>query len=487
MIYHSIKWRLQAWYALMLVVVLAGFGFTAYQLDRLSRFQRVDRELQRRADLVFVALRPPGRLPREGPEPPFPGGDPGELPPPDAIPPNTRPPDPAAGPYRQPRFLARDLALFAGDTNAYYYAIFQRDGRLLAHSESAPAGLTKPVRAGAMTYNRIRATRRELVVFTPPGEAIIAGVDIAGEFGEMRRFGLLLVGAGAGVLALGLAGGWWVATRAIRPVADISATATRISSGDLSQRISTADAESELGQLATVLNSTFARLETAFAQQQQFTSDAAHELRTPVSVILTQVQSTLNKERTGPEYRETLEACQRAAQRMKRLIESLLELARFDAGQEHLQRVTFDLAAKTRECLELLQPLATERRVRISAELADAHCSGDPERLSQVVTNLLTNAVTHNRPDGEVRVTLAAADGGVVLTVADTGPGIAPEDAPHVFKRFYRAEKSRTASAGNSGLGLAICKSIVTAHGGTLDFTSAPGRGTTFTLRLPAI
>jgi heavy metal sensor kinase len=483
MILHSIKWRLQAWYALMLVVVLAGFGFTAYQLDRLSRFQRVDRELQRRADMVLGTMRPgpgTGRPPREGLLPPFPAGAPGEPPPPDARPHNAE-----LRPNLPPRFNARDLALFAGDTNAYYYAFFHRDGRLLSQSESAPADLTMPIRARTITYNRIRNTRRELVAFTPPGDAVIAGVDIAGDFAELRRFAWLLCGAGAGVLLLGLAGGWWVATRAIRPVADISATATKIAAGDLAQRIPTADAESELGQLATVLNSTFARLETAFAQQQQFTSDAAHELRTPVSVILTQVQSTLNKERTGAEYRETLEACQRAAQRMKRLIESLLELARFDAGQEQLKRVTFDLAAKTRECLELLQPLAAERRVRISAELGAATCSGDPERLSQVVTNLLTNAVTYNRPDGEVRVTLAALDGSVVLTVTDTGPGIAPEDAPHVFKRFYRAEKSRTASAGNSGLGLAICKAIVTAHGGTLDFTSEPGHGTTFTLRLP--
>jgi signal transduction histidine kinase len=226
-------------------------------------------------------------------------------------------------------------------------------------------------------------------------------------------------------------------------------------------------------------------LETVFAQQQQFTSDAAHELRTPVSVILTQVQSTLNKERSPAEYRETLEACQRAAQRMKRLIESLLELARFDAGQEQLQRVSFDLAAKTRDCADLVQPLAAERRVKIVLELSETSCIGDPERLNQVIVNLLTNAVTYNKPDGEVRVTTALRDGSAVLSVADTGVGIAPEAAPHVFTRFYRADKSRAGSSGNAGLGLAICKSIVTAHGGTLDFTSEPGRGTTFTVRLP--
>jgi two-component system OmpR family sensor kinase len=197
------------------------------------------------------------------------------------------------------------------------------------------------------------------------------------------------------------------------------------------------------------------------------------------------VQSTLNKERSSAEYRETLEACQRAAQRMKRLIESLLELARFDAGQEQLQRVTFNLAAKTRECADLLQPLAAERHVKIVLELAETNCTGDPERLSQVIVNLLTNAVTYNTPDGEVRVATALRDGNAVLTVTDTGIGITAEDAPHVFKRFYRADKSRAGGTGNAGLGLAICQSIVTAHGGTLDFNSEPGRGTTFTVHLP--
>ena len=198
------------------------------------------------------------------------------------------------------------------------------------------------------------------------------------------------------------------------------------------------------------------------------------------------MQSTLNKDRSGAEYRETLEACQRAAQRMKRLIESLLELARFDAGQEQLAPVRFDLAAKTRECVEMLQPLASERRVNLRTTLAEAHCSGDAERLSQVIVNLLTNAVTYNKPDGVVQVATEVRDGSAILTVADTGIGITTEDAPHVFKRFYRADKSRAGSAGNAGLGLAICKSIVAAHGGNLDFTSEPQRGTTFTLRLPA-
>jgi heavy metal sensor kinase len=293
-----------------------------------------------------------------------------------------------------------------------------------------------------------------------------------------------LTAVGGVILFVGLAGGWWFVGRALRPISEISATAAKISAGDLSQRINAAETESELGQLAAVLNSTFARLETAFAQQRQFASDAAHELRTPVTVILTQTQTALTRERDAESYRQTVEACQRAAQRMRRLIESLLELARFDAGQEVLKRLRFDLASIVAEGAELVQTLAEEKRVRIVSDLTPLEITGDSERLAQVVTNLLTNAIQHNQPEGEVRLKLEAQGGLAVLTVADTGRGIAPDDLPRVFERFYRADQSRTGN-GNSGLGLSICKAIVEAHGGTIEAAGEPGSGAVFTVRLP--
>ncbi len=319
----------------------------------------------------------------------------------------------------------------------------------------------------------------------PPGEIVLVGRSIATELKDLQLVALTLATVGGGVLLLGLAGGWWIASRAMRPIHDISATAVKISAGDLSQRISNTETESELGQLAGVLNSTFARLDAAFAQQQQFTSDAAHELRTPVSVMLTQTQSTLNRERSAPEYRETLEACQRAAQRMRRLIESLLALARLDAGQETMKRLNFDFAKTISECVAGIQPLADERAVKIQCDLPAIECAGDSERLAQVVTNLLTNAVQYNQPGGEVRVKLETQDGVALLTVVDTGPGISAEDLPRVFERFYRADKSR--STGGNGLGLSISKAIVEAHSGTIVAASETGTGTTFTVRLPVV
>ncbi len=310
------------------------------------------------------------------------------------------------------------------------------------------------------------------------------GCSIAPEHRELRLTALTLAGFGGGILILGLAGGWWFVGRALRPISEISSTATKISAGDLSQRINTAEAESELGQLAAVLNSTFARLETAFAQQKQFASDAAHELRTPVSVILTQTQMALGRERDAATYKQTVEACQRAAQRMRKLIESLLELARFDAGQEVLKRLKFDFSRTVADCLEMVQPLAEERHVKITSEVEPLEITGDSERLAQVVTNLLTNAIQYNQPDGEVQVKLAGQGGLAALEISDTGNGIAPEDLPRVFERFYRVDKSRT-GGGNAGLGLSICKAIVEAHGGTIEASSTEKVGTKFVVRLP--
>ena len=294
-----------------------------------------------------------------------------------------------------------------------------------------------------------------------------------------------LTGAGGIILLLGLAGGWWLVGRALRPIDGISSAAVKISAGDLSQRINVAETESELGQLAAVLNATFARLETAFAQQQQFTADAAHELRTPVSVMLTQTQTALNRERSATGYRETVEACQRSAQRMRRLIESLLELARLDAGQETMKRLRFNLAGTVNECAEQLKPVANQRSIKVLTELAPVEITGDAERLAQVVANLLTNAIQYNPPGGEVRVTLEAQTGLAVLTVSDTGPGISAGDLPHVFERFYRGDKSRTTANGSAGLGLSISKAIIEAHGGTIEVSSRENAGAAFIVRLP--
>ncbi len=506
---RSIRWRLQLWQAFLLVCVLTGFGVTAYQLQRRNQLDQLDDELERRVAALTADVRglppvgqPPGHPPFAPGEPPGRGG-PGA----DAtrgLPPAGRrfppPPREAGEPRdfrdgfmefleaREVRFSPATLSLFSETgTNDYYFVVWSPGGKILKRSTNAPTDLARPARPGGPTAvrARMRDLRREAFQFTELGDCVLAGRSILADLQTGRRFAVWLVGAGSVVLGLGLGGGWWLAGRTLRPLEHISAAAGRISAGNLSERINVADTDSELGRLAAVLNSTFARLEAAFAQQKQFTADASHELRTPIAVLISDTQTTLARDRSAAEYRETVAACLDTAQQMKRLTQSLLELARYDAGQETLERCRFDLAEQTRACVELVRPLARPRKLQIQSDLAPVEALGDPDRLSRVLLNLLTNAIDHNREGGEVRVSTRAEPGAAVVIVADTGHGIAAEDLPHVFARFYRADKARARAEGHSGLGLAICKAIVDAHGGSIDLASQPGAGTAVTIRLP--
>jgi len=489
MIPKSIKWRLQIWYGLILVVVLAGFGFTAYQLERGQALRKVDDELNPRLQVLTDALHPHPPGPDLGP-PPF-DRSPGRPPMGEG---REGKPPPPSDQFQLPAWAEH---LFGtNNEHHFYYTVSSHGGRMIAQAGTMPTH-SAPYQSYFSKINRppeLKQTEpvpvwtednyREIFYQVPSG-TIVVGWSLAPEIKDLHLAALRLTAVGAAILLIGLLGGRWLVSRAIRPIADISATAVKISAGDLSQRINVAEAESELGQLAGVLNSTFARLEAAFAQQQQFTADAAHELRTPVSVMLTQTQTALSRERSASEYRATVEACQRAAQRMRRLIESLLELARLDAGQEQMKRMPFDLSRTVRDCVELIRPLAAERGVKIHCEPPPLECAGDAERLAQVITNLLTNAIQYNKENGEVRISAKLQGSMILLAVSDTGPGISSEDLPHVFERFYRGDKSRTVSNGNAGLGLAISKAIVEAHGGAIEVSSKPDAGTTFTVRLP--
>ena len=503
MILKSIRWRLQAWHGLILVTVLVAFGFTAYQVAWDNQLRRIDQDLKEQWMQLGRPDRPEG--PHGGPPDEPPEGPPGRSlggPGGPGAPPHGR----FGGPPELRQHLRDALQPGAGSgsvrlADGYYFILWTPDAAPL-RSKGAPEDVPRPAGVSqpgshrndpgpgrdfpGVTLARTRGNWREVYRDVPMDGCLLVGRSMASDLAGMRRVALGLSAVGAGILLAGLAGGWWLAARAIRPIQDISAAALKISAGDLGQRISVADTESELGHLADVLNSTFARLDAAFTHQARFTADASHELRTPVAVILAQTQATLARERSGPEYRETLEACQRAAQRMRRLTESLLALARLDAGQEPMRLERLDLARVVRETIELVRPLATGRGLDVQTELPFTECVGDAVRLSQVVTNLVTNALEHTPERGTVRVTVTNEAGYAVLVIADTGEGIPAADLPHVTERFYRIDPARAGATGRSGLGLAIVKAIIDAHGGTLDITSQSGQGTTATVRLPA-
>jgi len=287
------------------------------------------------------------------------------------------------------------------------------------------------------------------------------------------------------VLILGLLVGWFVTGRALRPIREITEAAQRISQGDLSQRVATQDQFSELGELASMLNDTFHRLEKVFTQQARFTSDAAHELRTPVAIMRAQTQAALMRDRSPEEYKETIESCHRAANRMQKLIEALLALARFDANREPTRLVPLDLATLVKETIEATTSITSQRRIRVEASLDPAPCHGDPVQLGQVLSNLVANAVFYNRDDGTIRIVTSQNAGFAELVVADTGRGIPESELPNLFTRFHRVDKSRNRGDGGTGLGLAITKSIVEKHHGNISVASQLGAGSTFTVRIP--
>jgi two-component system OmpR family sensor kinase len=503
----SIRLRFQLWLAFLLIAVLGGFGVTAYQLYRRSHLTEVDAQLERRIGSLVGDVRG-GFGPRGGPGGHGFGGPREHSMGPRDEPARQGPPRedfhggpllafPPEGEFRGPppgeMFRNREIHLSErsqnlfdeGDTNGFFFAIWSPLGNVLKQSTNAPATLARPApdRTGLIHVATIKGARIAFH-FTGLGDCILVGRPNAEFRRNSQRFALFLLAAGAIVLFVGLGGGWILTSRALRPIRDISKTATQISAGDLSQRIDAADTDSELGQLANLLNATFSRLESAFAQQKQFTADAAHELRTPLAVIISETQTALNRPRSAEEYRETVEACLETAQRMRALTHSLLELARFDAGQEQLNRAPFDLAEIARQCAADAEKIARVRGIRVIADLQPAPANGDSERIAQVITNLITNAIHYNKDGGDVRVTTRAENGQAVLIVKDTGHGISAEALPHIFERFYRADTSRTRGAGQSGLGLAISKAIIDAHNGAITVESAVGEGTTFTVRI---
>lgn len=520
----SLRWRLQFWHAGVLTAVLAVFGTLVGGLQWRSRLQQIDADLERQAEMIST------RVYRLLPPPQFWRGRRGgerrgedrvrETAPPDAKP-GTAPATTAEvaekndnRPSRsdqRPPWWNRErtgessnrstappglglpeeyLSLFSGD-HGLYFVIWDREGKLLEKSAQAPVVPFPDLHVGT-DHLPIRAIRtrddlREAIHVSRFDTQVLVGRSLQGEVAALWRGMALVAGGGVAALLIGLVGGWWTLGRAIRPIGTMTATAQSISARNLSERINMSETDTELGQLAAVLNGAFDRLEQAFEQQQRFTADASHELRTPLSVILSHVELALNRRRSPEEYRAALEICQRASRRMKSLIDSLLVLARFDSGEPSLNLGQHDLAEIAREAIDLIRPLAEERQISLVLDAAPTVVRCDCERVSQVLMNLLTNAIRYNRDEGQVEVRVAAEGDSGHIRVSDTGEGIPAADLPHVFERFYRVDKARSRSAGGSGLGLAISKSIVEAHGGRIAVESELNHGTALDVWLPGV
>ena len=470
---RSLRWRIQVWHAAILLLVVAGFGTTFYLQARRAKLDEIDAELLAGARVLEGVLRT-------------------------LVPPAMPPPPP--GPPRRPRWpgpggpgdhlaLALPQSLvgrYDEEDQSPYFVIWRPDGQVLRAEPSPPEAPPGEVLGSDREwYARRRGMLREVLLRGPGRTTILVGRPIGRELAGLDRLGWRIGLSGLAVLAVGLAGGGWLSSRAVRPIGAISETLAGINARRLSERIDLADLDAELVRLGAMLNEMLGRLESAFEQQVRFTADASHELRTPLSVILAHIELALSRPRPVEEYREALATCGRAAGRMKTMVEDLLTLARADAGQLELKAEPVDLASVAEEAVELLDALARRRGVTLDIEAHPAVVAGDAGRLAQVATNLITNAILYNKPGGSVTVVTRINAEDSVLTVADTGVGISEADLPSLFRRFHRADPARSREHGGSGLGLAICRSIVEAHGGRIAVESRSGIETTVTVRIP--
>lgn len=334
---------------------------------------------------------------------------------------------------------------------------------------------------------RLRILQRHIVVDGGP-KAVIRAALAEDQIRREMAIILLVLGGGLpfSVAAAGLAG-YWLARRALAPIDRITEEARAITADRLDARLPVLNAQDELGRLATTFNDMFSRLENSFEQLRRFTADASHELRTPLTVIRSVGEVGLRESHDEAGYREIVGTMLEEADRLALLTATLLELTRAEGGRGQIKREPINLCALVGDAAEFLGVLAEEKGVVIALDLPALPPTvlGDGTVLRQALANVLDNAVKYSPAGATVTVAVQADGERAAISVADQGPGIAPEHRERVFDRFYRADPSRNSRTGGFGLGLAIARWAVEANGGCIEVESAPGKGSVFRMVLP--
>jgi signal transduction histidine kinase len=299
---------------------------------------------------------------------------------------------------------------------------------------------------------------------------------------------VFLLGGVASVI-IASAVGWFLARKALKPVVDITTMARRIGAESLHERLLVEGAQDEIGRLAATFNEMIERLEKSFEQVRQFTGDASHELKTPLTVIQGEVEVALRTETTIEGFKEVLVSALEEIGRMNNIVTNLLDLAKADVDglSATKEPVRFDNVVM--DSYELLEKVAADKGLKIDILKNDqVTVMGDSLRLGQLVFNLLDNAIKYTEGDeGNINILLTLEEGHAKLVVKDSGIGIPPQEIAHIFDRFYMVDKARSREAGGTGLGLNICKVIVDSINGTITAKSEPGRGSEFIVLLPAL
>ena len=472
----SIRLRLTVWHTALLALVLGGFAVVVYAAIARQESSQLSYNLRVRAEDAQQALydarhkaEAEGRLLR--------GSD-------------------GIGPSLPDVDHAMTLAL---GHEGLVAQVLAPDGQEVARSTNLaqplpiPPQLRERVLAGQRTLKTIEFGGEKFKLYGErvslgrggPYGALVVASPLAPLAATLARWQLILGATVLGTTGLAAAIGWFLASKAMRPVDRMTQAARTIGqAADFSQPLPAPSQRDELGRLARTFNEMLAQLAEAFATQRRFLADASHELRTPLTVVRTNVEALRRGVDADPAERdEMLRAIARETDRMGRLVADLLALARADAGQA-LARRRLALDTLALEVYQQQQALADGVRLELG-EWEQLEVEGDPDRLKQVVLNLVDNALRHTPAGGTVTLDLLRRGDEAVLQVRDTGPGISAEHLDRIFERFYRIDQPRSRDAGGTGLGLAIAREVAEAHGGRIDVTSRVGVGSTFSLVLP--
>jgi heavy metal sensor kinase len=456
----SIRTRLTLWYSGVLLAILVTIAALSYSWLRMSLMQDLD------ASLVTV-----GQVIRDT-------GFTGD-------------PDPLLRQLLGPEFYDRFLRLLDPEGRPY---VAPETGR----GDALPLSAAARDRAarGHQTFETVALGDPEepVRVLTMPivhggrvVEIVQVGMSLRRAQAILDRYLhtlFVLIPLGVGLAALG---GAVIARVALRPVDLMARTARRITAEDLSQRVERQETGDEMDRLAETLNGMLARLDEAFTQTRRFAADAAHELRTPLAVLRGGIEVALRADRPPEEYRRVLASSLEEVERLIRLAEDLLLLSRAIAGPEEA-RAQVDLEPLLLEVFDAGARLGQAAGVTVRIDTATpAVVRGEATALRRALLNLVENAIKYTPPGGKVELGLVTGDGLGVFMVADTGIGIEPADTDRIFEPFVRLDAARARDTGGAGLGLAIARSIVVAHGGTLTVESRPGSGSRFVVRLPLV
>jgi heavy metal sensor kinase len=456
--YLPVRWRLTTSYAAFLAAAFLAFGLAMYIGLRFSFYNALDEQVEDQAALILLTIQEQGGnlvlYPR----------DIGDL----------------ENDEHFVRLLSPDGAVIT-DTSVSFGGV-DPDSSLVTSALNGETQLTS-VEADGETFRTVTAP------VIARGE--VSGVLQVGmareEVDEALRalvIGMLI--SGPVVLLVAAIGGYTLAGRVIAPVREIARQAASINSNDLRSRLNLDLPNDELGQLAATFDRMLDRIEDAFERQTRFTGDAAHELRTPLSLIRSQIDLALLGDLTTNEHREALLRLQGDVDRITELVSTLLAIARSDAGQLEVAMAPIDLAETIDVVREQFAPQAETAGVQLLLDTVPCHLMADEDLVTQVLVNLVSNALAHTGAGDTVTLGCRSRDAGATFWVADTGAGIAPEHQAHVFDRFYRVSHSGPAGARGSGLGLSICRMIVQALGGRIRLESEPGVGTTVRVDLPS-